>query len=382
VIADIARKGNWDFSGIACFRLLDGERCILLSQKAESAGYNDIFAVDLSERAEHLPDSFLLNYRKRVREMDTRRLRLLSAWSFEDFARFTQAYRAVDYGTGIGQGLWQRELAAGLRPTFAAIEDAVRGDGRVFQSDDLFHFDTLLENKRIDDSLWDKFVMEAWTELSRRARENYEDDESDTAYLRWGLPKCRNKLGGLPLATAQLGFTEETELALDRVTILSEDQAVVVDITSGKQNCTQRSGIFYLAGLMGKAESPGVDIDYVPENTEIARCKWWSMAELKKSEPDLEKSLKKHRSSMNESTFRQFTEFESIRACVVAFKLQLDAFKAQAPEYLLQRRALLDAHCPILSPLRELVRGYERPSINSTDITDEELFEIFLEAAF
>jgi hypothetical protein len=36
--------------------------------------------------------------------------------------------------------------------------------------------------------------------------------------------------------------------------------------------------------------------------------------------------------------------------------------KAQLPAYLAQRRALLDAHCPLLPPLQDLVLGYEEPT--------------------
>jgi hypothetical protein len=36
--------------------------------------------------------------------------------------------------------------------------------------------------------------------------------------------------------------------------------------------------------------------------------------------------------------------------------------RARLPEYLTQRRALIDAHCPLLSPLRDLVHGYEEPT--------------------
>jgi hypothetical protein len=36
--------------------------------------------------------------------------------------------------------------------------------------------------------------------------------------------------------------------------------------------------------------------------------------------------------------------------------------RARLPAYLVQRRALLDAHCPLLPPLRDLVHGYEEPT--------------------
>jgi hypothetical protein len=36
--------------------------------------------------------------------------------------------------------------------------------------------------------------------------------------------------------------------------------------------------------------------------------------------------------------------------------------RAQLPAYLAQRRALLDAHCPLLPPLQDLVHGYEEPT--------------------
>ena len=36
--------------------------------------------------------------------------------------------------------------------------------------------------------------------------------------------------------------------------------------------------------------------------------------------------------------------------------------RARLPAYLAQRRALLDAHCPLLPPLRALVHGYEEPT--------------------
>jgi hypothetical protein len=36
--------------------------------------------------------------------------------------------------------------------------------------------------------------------------------------------------------------------------------------------------------------------------------------------------------------------------------------RARLPAYLAQRRALLDAHCPLLPPLLDLVHGYEKPT--------------------
>jgi hypothetical protein len=36
--------------------------------------------------------------------------------------------------------------------------------------------------------------------------------------------------------------------------------------------------------------------------------------------------------------------------------------RARLPAYLMQRRALLDANCPLLPPLRDLVHGYEEPT--------------------
>jgi hypothetical protein len=42
--------------------------------------------------------------------------------------------------------------------------------------------------------------------------------------------------------------------------------------------------------------------------------------------------------------------------------------RARLPAYLVQRRALLDEHCPLIAPLRALVHGYEEPT------TTEELW--------
>jgi hypothetical protein len=36
--------------------------------------------------------------------------------------------------------------------------------------------------------------------------------------------------------------------------------------------------------------------------------------------------------------------------------------RARLSAYLAQRRALLDAHCPLLAPLANLVHGYEEPT--------------------
>jgi hypothetical protein len=49
--------------------------------------------------------------------------------------------------------------------------------------------------------------------------------------------------------------------------------------------------------------------------------------------------------------------------------------RARLPAYLVQRRALLDAHCPLLPPLVALVSGYEEPT------TTEELWAMRLGAA-
>jgi hypothetical protein len=48
--------------------------------------------------------------------------------------------------------------------------------------------------------------------------------------------------------------------------------------------------------------------------------------------------------------------------------------RARLPAYLAQRRALLDAHCPLLPPLQDLVHGYEEPT------TTEELWVTVLGA--
>jgi hypothetical protein len=36
--------------------------------------------------------------------------------------------------------------------------------------------------------------------------------------------------------------------------------------------------------------------------------------------------------------------------------------RARLPAYLARRRLLLDAHCPLMPPLRDLVHGYEEPT--------------------
>jgi hypothetical protein len=40
--------------------------------------------------------------------------------------------------------------------------------------------------------------------------------------------------------------------------------------------------------------------------------------------------------------------------------------RAALPAYLVQRRALLDAHCPLIPPLLALVRGYD-PELTTTE---------------
>jgi hypothetical protein len=47
--------------------------------------------------------------------------------------------------------------------------------------------------------------------------------------------------------------------------------------------------------------------------------------------------------------------------------------RARLPAYLAQRRALVDAHCPLLPPLEDLVHGYNEPT------TTEELWATGLE---
>jgi hypothetical protein len=54
----------------------------------------------------------------------------------------------------------------------------------------------------------------------------------------------------------------------------------------------------------------------------------------------------------------------SKRSCKTAL------LRARIPAYLAERRALLDAHCPLLPPLRDLVHGYEEPT------TTDELWAI------
>jgi hypothetical protein len=49
--------------------------------------------------------------------------------------------------------------------------------------------------------------------------------------------------------------------------------------------------------------------------------------------------------------------------------------RARLPAYLARRRALLDAHCPLIPPLRTLVHGYEEPT------TTDELWATGLGAA-
>jgi hypothetical protein len=36
--------------------------------------------------------------------------------------------------------------------------------------------------------------------------------------------------------------------------------------------------------------------------------------------------------------------------------------RVRLPAYITQRRALLDAHCPLIAPLQDLVHGYEMPT--------------------
>jgi hypothetical protein len=36
--------------------------------------------------------------------------------------------------------------------------------------------------------------------------------------------------------------------------------------------------------------------------------------------------------------------------------------RSNFPAYLARRRALLDAHCPMIAPLRAIVNGYETPT--------------------
>jgi hypothetical protein len=40
----------------------------------------------------------------------------------------------------------------------------------------------------------------------------------------------------------------------------------------------------------------------------------------------------------------------------------VQALRVRLPAYLVQRRVLLDEHCPLLTPLRGLVYGYEEPT--------------------
>jgi hypothetical protein len=42
--------------------------------------------------------------------------------------------------------------------------------------------------------------------------------------------------------------------------------------------------------------------------------------------------------------------------------------RAALPAYLVQRRALLDAHCPLIAPLRALVRGYDPESTTTEEL--------------
>jgi hypothetical protein len=49
--------------------------------------------------------------------------------------------------------------------------------------------------------------------------------------------------------------------------------------------------------------------------------------------------------------------------------------RARIPAYLVQRRALLDEHCPLIAPLRAVVSGNEEPT------TTEELWATGLGAA-
>jgi hypothetical protein len=38
--------------------------------------------------------------------------------------------------------------------------------------------------------------------------------------------------------------------------------------------------------------------------------------------------------------------------------------RARLPAYLLRRQALLNAHCPLIAPLRTIINGYETPTTN------------------
>jgi hypothetical protein len=37
--------------------------------------------------------------------------------------------------------------------------------------------------------------------------------------------------------------------------------------------------------------------------------------------------------------------------------------RVRFPAYLAQRQAFLDAHCPLIAPLQDLVHGYEMPTV-------------------
>ena len=52
----------------------------------------------------------------------------------------------------------------------------------------------------------------------------------------------------------------------------------------------------------------------------------------------------------------------SFSLCTARLVQEASQLRARLPAYLVQRRALLDEHCPLIAPLRALVSGYEVPT--------------------
>ena len=163
-LSQVVRDESWTCAGIACFNVIEGVPHALMCQEADSAGYWKIFGLDLSSRADCRHQNFSENVKKRVREMDSERLQVMSSWSFEDLGKFTKVYLDVSDElaklSGCDVPVWHDVLA------------------KMDQAQP-FDFGTLSVSKRIDGQLWDRFVEKAIDQLKWR-----ENDPNHVTPLR------------------------------------------------------------------------------------------------------------------------------------------------------------------------------------------------------
>eukprot|EP00457_Paulinella_chromatophora_P005468 gb/GEZN01005485.1/.p1 GENE.gb/GEZN01005485.1/~~gb/GEZN01005485.1/.p1 ORF type:complete len:317 (+),score=39.38 gb/GEZN01005485.1/:197-1147(+) len=231
---------EWKSAGVALMRMKNQKPFLLLCQEAESQGYWKLFEFDLPSA-----QRFEKNFRLRIETMSTARLTLMAAWSYEDFCKHWTAYT-------------QAPTTSGNPPD----EEYVL---RAQDTSIPFDFGTVAsaEEGEITEELWKSFVALAQTELAMREKSRRDMPR------RWGIPKGRKDSGEACLQTAVREFTEETGLGDERMVLLPDSGVLVGHVA-----------IFPAWFKEPPGSVAGLPMEWQPNNTEVACCRFWSLEDL------------------------------------------------------------------------------------------------------